>query len=229
MAVVRWVFFDLGGVLVDEDALHEEMASVIARLAVEYGVLLSAEEIRARFIETALNTRGMRPSSVIDSLLADRTKAEEVLTRYRREVWPRFPDLMKVRDGALDLLKALSSSYSLALIANQPRSSRRFIDSTGISGLMKFSLLSEEFGASKPDPKIFEEAFRRCLAPGRECVMVGDRVEMDVAPAKRLGMRTVRMRAGLFAPVEPKDDWETADAEIRELRELPGVLGTFRP
>jgi HAD superfamily hydrolase (TIGR01509 family) len=226
--VVRWIFFDLGGVLVDEDALHEEMAACIGRLLPEYGVDLGPAQVRDRFIDIALNTRGMRPSSVIESVLPDRRKAEEVLARYRREVWPKFPELMKIRDGALDVLKQLSSSYSLAMIANQPKSSRGFIDSKGITALMKFTLLSEEVGAAKPDVKIFNEAFRRCRAPGRECVMVGDRVEMDIAPARRLGMRAVRMRAGLFAPVEPKDDWERADADITELKELPGAIASLK-
>ena len=222
--MVRWIFFDLGGVLVDEDALHEEMAACIGRLLPEYGVKLSFEEFRSRFIEVALTTRGMRPSSVIETLVKDKRQAEEILARYRREVWPRFPDLMKMRDGAIDTLRKLSSSYSLALIANQPKSSRSFIDSNGITALMKFTLLSEEVGFAKPDVKIFNEAFRRCRAPGRECVMVGDRVEMDIAPARRLGMRAVRMRAGLFAPVEPQEEWEKADADIRDLRELPEAI-----
>ena len=29
---------------------------------------------------------------------------------------------------------------------------------------------------------------------------------------------------GLFAPVEPLDEWERADADIRDLRELPEAI-----
>ena len=58
------------------------------------------------------------------------------------------------------------------------------------------------------------------LGPG-ECVMVGDRVDTDIAGAHALGMRSALVRSGRFAPGEP---WPTglpqATWDVPDLQQL---------
>jgi FMN phosphatase YigB (HAD superfamily) len=57
--------------------------------------------------------------------------------------------------------------------------------------------VSEEVGAAKPDPRIFEIAARRCgadLADGGW--MVGDSENADIAGGRGVGLRTIWMRRG---------------------------------
>jgi FMN phosphatase YigB (HAD superfamily) len=57
-----------------------------------------------------------------------------------------------------------------------------------------------------------------------EAVMVGDRLDNDVYPAKRLGMRTIRVLSWPFSLQEARTPAEEPDATIRELKELPGTI-----
>jgi FMN phosphatase YigB (HAD superfamily) len=57
------------------------------------------------------------------------------------------------------------------------------------------------------------------VAP-EECIMVGDRIDCDIVPAKQLGMRAVRLRTGRHASQEPRSWDERPDAEATD---VPGL------
>ena len=57
---------------------------------------------------------------------------------------------------------------------------------------------------------------------------VGDRPDNDVAPAKRLGLTTVRLRRGPHADQAPRTDAERADVEARNLAEAAQHLVAWR-
>ena len=54
--------------------------------------------------------------------------------------------------------------------------------------------------------------------------LVGDRLDNDIAPAKRLGMRTVRILQGYGALSRPRNGWEEPEETVRTLAELPGLF-----
>ena len=54
--------------------------------------------------------------------------------------------------------------------------------------------------------------------------MVGDRPDNDVAPANKLGMKTIRILRGVAASYRPKRAEEQADAVIQNLDALVGLL-----
>ena len=57
-----------------------------------------------------------------------------------------------------------------------------------------------------------------------EAAMVGDRLDNDIAPAKRLGMRTVRILQGYGALSRPRDGWDEPDHTVSALLELPSLF-----
>lgn len=57
-------------------------------------------------------------------------------------------------------------------------------------------IASAEEGVSKPDPRIFEIALGRADCKAEHAVMIGDRIDNDVVPAKKMGMKTVWIRQG---------------------------------
>ena len=48
----------------------------------------------------------------------------------------------------------------------------------------------------------------------RQCIMVGDRIDKDVIPAKQVGMRTILIRTGLHKNQQPRIPFEVPDAEL---------------
>lgn len=76
----------------------------------------------------------------------------------------------------------------------------------------------------KPHPLLFEMALEKLGLNASDCVMVGDRVDTDIAGAQAVGMRTALVRSGRFPPGEswpegqPPADWDVAD--LRQLLRL---------
>lgn len=78
--------------------------------------------------------------------------------------------------------------------------------------------VSEDIGRTK-DKEFFREVLKRLGARPSECVMVGDREDIDIEPAKSVGLITVRVLKGRDADVPSK-----ADFVAKGIDELPGIL-----
>lgn len=81
-------------------------------------------------------------------------------------------------------------------------------------------IASAEEGVAKPDLRIFEIALNRANCKSHEAVMVGDRLDNDIAPANKIGMKTVWVKQGFgaFPTVHSKE--ETPTYTVNNLNEL---------
>jgi len=76
-------------------------------------------------------------------------------------------------------------------------------------------------GVEKPDAEIFRRALRRAGCAPESAVMVGDRLDNDILPATRLGMRTVWVRQGLASR---RADSDIPDRTVASLAEITKIL-----
>jgi 2-haloacid dehalogenase len=123
-------------------------------------------------------------------------------------------------DGAEEVLAALRGRVGLALITNGLEEVQRpRLERSTIGGCFDAVVISEEVGAAKPDPAIFDVALARMGHPPREQVlMVGDSLTSDIAGANRSGIDACWFNpAGLPLPQAPGVQ---VRYEIRELGEL---------
>ena len=94
------------------------------------------------------------------------------------------------------LLARLRSTCRLAVVTNGlPAVQARKIEALGLRSLVDAVVYANDFGAGKPDPKPFLEAASRVGVEPAGCVFVGNDLWCDVYGARRVGMRTVRVRA----------------------------------
>ena len=78
--------------------------------------------------------------------------------------------------------------------------------STGIADLVNACIVSEEFGARKPDPSIFAHALELTGASPDSTLFVGDNPEHDIVGADAVGMPTAWISLGrewTIASVQP--------------------------
>lgn len=54
----------------------------------------------------------------------------------------------------------------------------------------------------------------------QNAVMVGDRLDNDIAPAKNLGMKTIRIKQGFGKYAVPENEAEKADYTVNHLNEI---------
>jgi HAD superfamily hydrolase (TIGR01509 family) len=210
MDAVRWVFLDVGNVLLDEDPLtfrvllrHAE-AAARARPGLTVFDVLAAREARA-----LAGSRWPLYEAVVPVL--GEAGCADVWEAAGREVRDDFAALSPVIPGAEALVEHLARRYRLGLIANQGRECRARLEALGLLGRFEVVALAEELGLFKPDPALFRLAAERAGADPRECLMVGDRPDNDLAPAAALGMATAWVRW----PRRAAKGWDPPDPPAR--------------
>ena len=82
------------------------------------------------------------------------------------------------------------------------------LEAHGIAKYFESQAVSGTHGFYKPDVRLFLHACEALGVAPEECIMVGDRIDCDIVPAKQLGMRTVRLRTGRHASQEPRSEDE---------------------
>ena len=92
-------------------------------------------------------------------------------------------------------------------------------------------VFSDEHGACKPTPSIFEELRRALGVAYNEMLFIGDNLYVDILGARRCGMKTVHfvppVRGDAVAPAVQHEEVEP-DATISDLRELLPLLEGMR-
>lgn len=90
-------------------------------------------------------------------------------------------------------------------------------------GLLKYIdlvIASAEEGVAKPDLRIFEIALNRANCKPYEAVMIGDRLDNDIASANKIGMKTVWIKQGYGKYVVPNSQEEYPDFTVNCLSEI---------
>ncbi|HEX8253475.1 MAG TPA: HAD family hydrolase [Thermoanaerobaculia bacterium] len=141
--------------------------------------------------------------------------------------------LPAIVEGADDVLAAVKSrGLAVGLISNTGRTPgyalRRILNELGLASSIDVMVFSNEHGACKPQPSIFEELRRGLDVAYDELVFVGDNLYADVHGAQRCGMRAVHfeppVRGTAVAPPFEHGLEIVADARITSLRELVPVV-----
>lgn len=124
----------------------------------------------------------------------------------------------------LEVLTALKGRYRLGVISNTVGSGDAeladALEKAGILGLIDAMVTSRDFGTAKPDRAIYVEGARRLGVPLDETVMVGDRLDTDVAGALNAGIAGVWLRHPGAIPIPGIEPTHVID----RLSELPGWL-----
>lgn len=175
---IKWIFFDVGSTLVDEtEAYDHRVRDMINHTDITFS---NFDNKRIELAKLGFDGN----SKAIDYFGLKKTP------------WHSEDEIPFV--DAPETLKALKErGYNLGIIANQVEGTAQRLEAWGLLKYFDVVATSAELGVAKPDKLIFEKAFE--LADCQPCnsVMIGDRLDNDIAPAKALGMKTVWIRKSL--------------------------------
>ena len=129
----------------------------------------------------------------------------------------------KLYETAYSVVSGLYGRYKLGIIANQSLGTQERIDKWGIGKYFDVVMASAEAGCAKPDMRIFKMALQKAKCEPNEAVMVGDRLDNDIIPAKKLGMKTVWVRQGYAIYQSIDDESKRPDYIIDTIGELIGL------
>jgi putative hydrolase of the HAD superfamily len=137
-------------------------------------------------------------------------------------------DVFQLRPEIDGLLRRLRErGLRLGIVANQPQTARERLARAGIGDLFAYQGLSGLTGFSKPDPRAFQAAAEALDVAPTDCVMVGDRIDNDIVPAKALGMATILLRGGRHRRQKPRSPAEEPDAVVTDVLELKAAINSL--
>ena len=202
---VKWVFFDVGSTLVDEEKAYEHRIRDMID-----GTNITFEQFqKKRCFFAKQNLKGDLEAIKYFGL----TK-----TPWHKEDEIPFPN-------AEDVLQYLcGKGYKIGVIANQSAGTAKRLKKWGLLKYIEVVAASAELGVAKPDRGIFDKAFEIAGCSAQEAVMVGDRLDNDISPAKELGMKTVWIRQGFAIYQNPQRVEEQPDYIVDNLSELKEIF-----
>jgi putative hydrolase of the HAD superfamily len=128
--------------------------------------------------------------------------------------------------GAHALLAAMrEAGLGIAVVTNNVTAEQaEKVRHCAFETLVDWLVTSEDVGASKPEPKIFEAALDRLGVEPGEAVMVGDAWGTDIAGARAAGIRAVWFnRQSVALPDPAVDELTTLEPTARAARVIIGA------
>lgn len=206
MENIKYLFFDIGYTLVNEDQVWKQRCMEQAGKEEAKRIGLTAEDIFNEIVSASKNYLPQYTTVVNKFGFSD-------VAPYRHE-------FEQIYGACENVLKKLSSKYKLGIIANQSEGLQKRLEEFGILKYFSLIVSSWDYQIMKPDKKLFALAVDRANCVASETVMIGDRLDNDIFPAKEVGMKTVWIRQGFGGMQKPMNDRYIPDVEISNLEEL---------
>lgn len=205
MNSISWIFFDVDSTLIDEtECYNHRIRDAIA------GTDITFEQFNEKRIFFAKqNLKGDIEALKFFGLI--------------KTPW-HFEDEKPYRETEFVLKSLCEKGYSIGVIANQALGTEKRLENWGLMKYIKLVTASAEEGVAKPDREIFLRALKRADCLPENAAMIGDRIDNDIEPANRLGMRTIWVRQGFSIYQQPINEYQVADYVVDRLQDVLGVL-----
>ena len=213
MQDARWLFFDLGNTLISEERAWERRIQRLVSSLERYGRRRAIEEVRAAFREASEEFAPRLITRAIEKLI-DHLECRKLIlaeARYDKELESPY-------ECAEQTLRTLSSRYRIGVIANQPAGTEERLTKWGLTPFISICLSSTEVGLEKPDPAVFQLALSQSGCKPSQAVMIGDRLDNDIRPARLLGWNTIRIAQGFARFQSPRDGLDEADLTLANVK-----------
>jgi HAD superfamily hydrolase (TIGR01549 family) len=203
---IKWLFFDIGYTLINEDKCHSKRIIDTIKRQKEKQKEYTYDDIYQAMVQLSLDYK--QPYSTALKVLGIEEKEP-----YAKEL--EFP-----YDNAKSVLEKLHKRYSIGIIANQSLGTVKRLSEYKLMEYIDSVLSSTEEGLSKPDIRLYERALKNNNCIAGEAVMIGDRLDNDICPAKKIGMKTIWIKQGFGGIQIPKSKEYEPDYTIQNLEEL---------
>jgi putative hydrolase of the HAD superfamily len=213
---IELILFDLGGTIYDD----ETFTRALLRAAHELNPALDEHEFWAVYDEQRAQSSGSLRTAIAKRFVPGSDRA--ALTTLAKKYW-EYPESALYPD-VKPALRSLAPRFKLGLVANAGPAAEKALRRDGIYHFFNVILLSEAIGVEKPNEEIFRRALERAGVSADRAVHVGNRLDNDIRPARRAGLKTIWMLRGDAPPAPTREQLCEPDAVILSLNGLGVAL-----
>ena len=215
------VIFDCDGVLVDTEAVSNE---VMSGALAGHGYQISVEESRLRFVGRTMESIQLEVEAEIS-----RPLGADWPERVRTQTEAAFDRGVRPIPGVEEAIEAVAGAGMKYCVASSGRFSK-MRKSLGQAGLLPYFenvlFSAEQVRRGKPAPDLFLFAAARMAGVAAECVVIEDSVP-GVEAGFAVGMRTLAYAGD---PMSVKSGLlQTGAQAFFDTRDLPSLLGIASP
>jgi putative hydrolase of the HAD superfamily len=202
--MVRGIFFDVHGTLIDKGGLHEvekAITNVVSFLNYN-GTSITDEKYKKIWL---LNLQKHRRDyeelnevsfynwykGILDDI--GLVNPDETWIDQLNEAWMKgFAESTTEIPPAKEVLSKIKPFYRLGIISNSlGRNTELDLIRTSLIEFFDALIISSEMGKRKPHPDIFLAGLKALGLRPEESIMIGDNLEEDIIGAKKVGMKTI--------------------------------------
>jgi HAD superfamily hydrolase (TIGR01549 family) len=221
--MITTILLDAGGVILDETEHEKIRADIITGLLSELNAGYSLERYY-QDVNIAVDCHVPRVYEfVIWRNTKDPVKYFKISDEYKKMFSLINPPLVLMK-GIKELLTEISRNYRINIAGQYGRQILDLLENNGLIDFFETRITQDDFHLTKPDPRFYDLVLKRIGRAAGECIMIGDRIDKDVIPARLAGLKTIRMRTGLHVNQEPRIYEEYPDEEANDLSEISGKI-----
>jgi HAD superfamily hydrolase (TIGR01549 family) len=230
LSSVRWLFIDIGGPIVNDDPAVLYVFDRLKQILIDRGETFTEADFASAQVAVFRSGAFSITAPMLECLTGTIECEDEVRGELARELsrvgYDKFKSLNPLRRDVKEALEVLSKRYRLATLSNNTSQIREVLRDYRVDRYFSIIGISESVGYAKPDPRFFQYVLDEAGCRSDEAMMVGDRIDADIIPARAMGMRTAWVRVGLYGleSPEPVSDIETPDLAVDSLAHLAAVL-----
>lgn len=238
----RVIFFDLGDTLICFNGNWAEVlqksTKKLMNFLISEGYSLDLKEFPGQFSKRMKEYYLERNKSYIEytsaCILSDYlndlgfpTPKNQVIKNAMQEMYSVSQKSWKLEEDSLFILEWLQENdFQIGLISNASDSDDVYclLESFNLTKYFEHIVISAEYGWRKPHKNIFIHTMQLFNAEPSSCLMIGDRLDMDIHGAKMAGIRSVWITRRSIHK-DKLDQFETKpDYQISNLEELTKIL-----
>ncbi|HEY7573110.1 MAG TPA: HAD family hydrolase [Nitrososphaeraceae archaeon] len=228
-----FIFFDLGQTLVNEWNFIHYFDQRFLELLNGYGARIDErnyQTVRDNIVRNRMIGFGGINELILEvcRLVCHSNYESLIMKKLGPELKEMRTRLFRLTDYAEDVIEELIVFHRLGIIANQPTDILELLRIWNVDRFFDIKVLSSLVRMAKPSPEIFKLALMQASYDPENCVMVGDRLDTDISPANKLGMKTIRITDSIFKMQEPINKYENPTYTIAKLCEIPRIIDCIR-
>jgi len=221
------VLLDAGGVILDETLYEEDSCRIITKILSKQFNWYS-EELYWADLNESINVYSPHNRQYIFWKYSNYDK--DTFMKYWHEFtseWNSIKHELKMMVGIKDQIIELKNKYKIVLAGQYGFEIIDFLGKQGILNQFENNLSQDNFEITKPDPRYLVQICESAHVLCNECIMVGDRIDKDIIPAKQNNIGTVFVKTGVYKNQRPRTMDEIPDINLESIDNLANEIEKF--